>query len=212
MPKFYFYKMTVDDGGAPCVQNGLLSLAICKPMIRSVASEGDILLGFATNELGGDNRLVYAAKVTQKLGGKDYYSGQKYSGRADCIYSWNEGSHVRKVHAKFHGNLGDLRHDLGQPPDYKRAWVLLSNGLENFRHFGTGRPEDYKKNNPYLKSEIESLTQGHRVNHDPALRRELERLGERVFAMPFTAATVPVRASGKKCHDCSAQDSFTECA
>jgi len=37
MPKIYFYKLTCDDGGAPCVQDGLLSLAICKPMIRSTA-------------------------------------------------------------------------------------------------------------------------------------------------------------------------------
>lgn len=34
MPKIYFYKLTADNGGAPCVQDGLLSLAICKPMIR----------------------------------------------------------------------------------------------------------------------------------------------------------------------------------
>jgi hypothetical protein len=36
--RVYFYKLVVDDGGAPCVQNGLLSLAICKPQIRKTAS------------------------------------------------------------------------------------------------------------------------------------------------------------------------------
>jgi hypothetical protein len=37
MPKIYIYKLTSDDGGAPCVRDGILSLAICKPWIRSVA-------------------------------------------------------------------------------------------------------------------------------------------------------------------------------
>jgi len=49
MGAFYLYKMIVNDGGAPCVQDSLLSLAICKPMIRSAAREGSTLLGFAAN-------------------------------------------------------------------------------------------------------------------------------------------------------------------
>jgi len=40
MARIYFYKLTTDDGGAPCVQDGLLSLAICKPMIRGTAEVG----------------------------------------------------------------------------------------------------------------------------------------------------------------------------
>ncbi len=47
IPKFYLYKMTVDDGGAPCVQDGVLTLAICKPTIRRVAPEGSFSIGFA---------------------------------------------------------------------------------------------------------------------------------------------------------------------
>jgi hypothetical protein len=34
-----FYKLTADNGGAPCVRYGLLSLAICKPMIRKTARD-----------------------------------------------------------------------------------------------------------------------------------------------------------------------------
>jgi hypothetical protein len=32
--RIYFYKLTADNGGAPCVEDGLLSLAICKPAIH----------------------------------------------------------------------------------------------------------------------------------------------------------------------------------
>jgi Nucleotide modification associated domain 2 len=51
MPAMYYYKLTNDDGGAPCVQGDLLSLAICKPMIRSTARPGDLIFGFAANSL-----------------------------------------------------------------------------------------------------------------------------------------------------------------
>jgi Nucleotide modification associated domain 2 len=46
MSDIYFYKLTADNGGAPCVRHGLLSLAICKPMIRKTAEEGDLTFGF----------------------------------------------------------------------------------------------------------------------------------------------------------------------
>lgn len=38
MQRVYIYKLTGDDGGAPCVCDGILSLAICKPAIRAVPS------------------------------------------------------------------------------------------------------------------------------------------------------------------------------
>ena len=34
MPKLYIYKMTTDNGGAPCVRDEKLSLAICMPIVR----------------------------------------------------------------------------------------------------------------------------------------------------------------------------------
>ena len=45
-PKIYVYKMVADNGGAPCVWRGLLSLAICKPEIRKGAQNGDLIFGF----------------------------------------------------------------------------------------------------------------------------------------------------------------------
>jgi hypothetical protein len=67
MTKVYIYKMIADSGGAPCVSKGILSLAICKPRIRSSAERDDIILGFAANSLYRDNSLVYLAKVTEQI-------------------------------------------------------------------------------------------------------------------------------------------------
>ena len=73
MANIYFYKLTSDDGGAPCVTGDLLSLAICKPMIRSTAEMGDLIFGFVADSLHKDNRLIYVACVTRKLCEGKYY-------------------------------------------------------------------------------------------------------------------------------------------
>ena len=44
-PRVYVYKMPRDDNCAPCIDNDVLSLALCKGKIRSTAEVGDFLLG-----------------------------------------------------------------------------------------------------------------------------------------------------------------------
>lgn len=89
-PKFCLYKMTVDDGGAPCVQDRMLTLAICKPTIRRVAPEGSVIIAFAGDCMGSDgyedNSIVYAAVVSRGVDNLEYDSGRRYAYRLDCIY------------------------------------------------------------------------------------------------------------------------------
>ena len=140
IPTFYLYKMTVDDGGAPCVQNGALTLAICKPIIRRVAPEGSVVIGFAGNCLTSsgydDNSIVYAAVVSRRLAHGEYYTARRYAHRPDCIYRHSGERFVRKAKAMFHDGADHLAHDLGAPPHYDNSAVLLSEGTENFRYFG----------------------------------------------------------------------------
>src|ERR1700690_264081 len=93
--RVYIYKLTVDDGGAPCIQGGTLSfaickpaldcgwppclqggtvsLAICKPAIRATARPDNIILGFAANSLYVNNCLVYAENGTRHLDARGYF-------------------------------------------------------------------------------------------------------------------------------------------
>jgi hypothetical protein len=200
----YIYKMTSDDGGAPCVWKGVLSLAICKPAIRSSASEGSIILGFAANELNRNNPLVYAAKVTLRLEHGEYFTAPRFQGRPDRVYERLNGRFKWHPAAKFHSQK-NLRHDLGNPPAYKRANVLLSEGARNFRYFGSDCPLDYKSRFPVLKGLIESLTQGHRVNLSMELRREVDALVEEVFRIRSIYGRTPVPTA--RCgHSCSRED------
>lgn len=200
MPNVYIYKLTSDDGGAPCVCNGTLSLAICKPAVRSSAAKGSIILGFAANSLYSDNTLVYAAKVTLRLEDGKYFTVPEFRGRPDRIYKRVNGRFEWRPDAMFH-SPSDVRHDLGLHPAYKRANVLISEGSKNFRYFGGECGFNYKARFPVLKRLIENLTQGHRVNLSNELRLEVEELVDEVFRMRsrHSRTTVPRVSCGDSC-------------
>src|SRR5688572_28938198 len=141
MGRIYFYKLTVDAGAAPCIDRGMLSLAICKPIMRSSAEVDDLIFGFTANSLDPRNRLIYAARITTKLTNGEYYQADRFTSRHDCIYTSQSGRYVRRGNAKFHDKPADLMHDLGSHPEYGRANVLLST---DFRYFGGEGDDEYK--------------------------------------------------------------------
>jgi len=174
----YFYKLVADNGGAPCIQRGLLSLAICKPMIRKTAKIGDLIFGFAANSLSRDNRLIYIARVTDKLPGSTYYIFDQYTRREDCIYKFKDGRFARRRGAKHHHRPEDLIHDLGSPPSYSRANVLLSS---DFRYFGKRGNAEYKSKFPRIECAVELLGRGHRVRQNPELRDQLRAMADWIW-------------------------------
>lgn len=190
MNRVYFYKLTTDNGGAPHVRDGLLSLAICKPMIRRSAEPGDLILGFAANGLWDDNRLIYAARITETVRDGAYFS-PAFAHRGDCIYERRGDRFVWREGADYHGPA-DLPHDLGDVPDYPRANVLLSSA---FRYFGKTGSAEYKTRYPNIRVAVENLGRGHRVDHAAPLHAELRQLAEEVLAGPSTEPGAPSSAA-----------------
>lgn len=159
--RYYVYKMTGDDGGAPHVseKEGLLSLAICKPQIRSTCQVGDIVIGIGGEQLGG--KLIYVARITDRLERGDYYRTENgYTGRADCIYRWKDDDLEWRPGSLYHKDGLCTDTDIGQKP-YSKANVLLSN---SFVYFGASGTRSHLRF-PKLHEMIDRLTQGHRVNH-----------------------------------------------
>jgi hypothetical protein len=189
--RIYIYKLTVDDGGAPCIEGGMLSLAICKPAIRATARPDNIILGFAANSLYVDNCLVYAANVTRHLDARRYFLESRYATRADCIYGWDGQRFKWKNDAMYH-SPDDVEHDLGIFPEYERANVLLSEGSKNYRYFKAACPIDYKRSYPHLRSLVERLGQGHRINFPSQLQTELRRFIQRIWKLKSTARRTSV--------------------
>lgn len=164
--RIFVYKMTTDNGGAPCVQSGLLSLAICKPKIRCKANPGDWIVGLGGKNLGSG--IVYVAKVKEFVGA-EYYRHRTYSLRPDCIYHFRDGKLKRKESAAYHKDPINMTTDVGADPDYHNARVLLS---DDFRYFGQQREPLPDSLHPFATS----IGRGHRVYHSPAIREALEDL------------------------------------
>ena len=203
--RIYFYKMTVDDGGAPHVADGLLSLAICKPSIRRTACRGDWIFGFASNTLDRNNRIIYVAVVTDKLVKGHYYQCAKFFSRGDCIYEWRSGTFNRRLNAAYHNRAGDLAHDLGDHPYYLKANTLSS---DDFRYFGEKGTSDYKTEYRSIAEAVESLGRGHRVYHLPKLREELIALKADLWLQesgtsgPHTPPNPSASHRGGACRSC----------
>ena len=195
--KIYFYKMIVDNGGAPCVQDGLLSLAICKPQIHSTIDTNDFIIGFGSNVL--DNKLIYIAKITDKLLDGEYYKQEKYFYRDDCLYSFNGQQYSRRENKKYH--IGN-----NTPTDEGNDIVLLSN---NYRYFGNKSSNDYKNKYPILTKIINSLKQGHRLNHNTELFKELSQLIDETFSQKQLNILQPLNYN--KSLNCSSIEETLEC-
>jgi hypothetical protein len=194
--RIYFYKLSVDNGGAPHIMKGLLSLAICKPMIRCSAQVGDLIFDFAADTLHTDNRLIYAAQITGKVLNGDYYRSRTYRSRGDCVYNWDGTAFAWRDGSLYHGPKNMTR-DLGRHPDYQRAHVLLSS---DFRYFGKNGTDSYKTSFSTIKEAVEALKQGHRVKHTNELKGELLDLKDELWktTVQGLTTTLPKRAGLKR--------------
>ena len=196
----YVYKLTSDNGGAPCVMGYVLSLALCKPIIRCKADQGSWIFGFAANSLRishPGNRLIYVARVDKSLPGSEYYADDsEYRRRPDCIYRpVHEGFEWRKGSA-FHLNGAQMDHDLGSAhAGFDRARVLIST---EFRYFGR-EGQSLTPSAPTLRNLLNRLTQGHRTNFDSPTRLALEELKHDAFSLAGLPMAPVVRDSGTRC-------------
>ncbi|RLA06042.1 MAG: hypothetical protein DRQ51_10485 [Gammaproteobacteria bacterium] len=157
----FVYKMTADNGGAPCVHDGLLSLCICKPDIRKAAKGGDWIIGMGGTSVSDlKDRVIYVAKVKDRIDGSEYYKEQKYKNRPDCIYQFNDEIYEYKKNAIYHDDPDCLEHDLGKKENnYDRAICLIS---DEFIYFG----DNDKPTIDTIKDIYDNLPRNYKQNHD----------------------------------------------
>ena len=128
MAKGYSYIITRDFGFAPNPFQGVLTLATCKPKIRSIAQVGDYLIGNSNKATG--NKLIYMAKVDEVLTFDQYWMDFRFQNKkavmngsfktlyGDNIYHRDEtGKWIQaNSHHSFeqgHENHVNLLHDTG---------------------------------------------------------------------------------------------------
>jgi hypothetical protein len=122
--KLYRYVHVADDGIAPAVDAGLITLATCKPVIRRCASPGDWVMGFypAPAEPG---ILSWAARIERKMDHGSYEAA--FHGRSDAVYRLSPRGHLIRLRPDYHADPKDWGKDIGAPvlifePD--RSWYF----------------------------------------------------------------------------------------
>ena len=175
-PRIYCYILAIDDGVAPCVDNGVLTLAICKPAIRRTAIEGDWIIGISPKEDG--HKLCYGVQVTSVIPGQRYYMQEVFRKRGDSIYSFDGTRFNLRKHPKVH-NEEEEKRDLGKFPNYRNAFVLMSSG-KSFWYYGKKARSISPKQYPALNQKLNRLQQGHRVRHFVVVHKELLAMVKRI--------------------------------
>jgi hypothetical protein len=151
MGKLYSYVVQSDSGFAPNPFWGYCTLACCKPRIRLGAKAGDWVIGTGSKSNAGNNKLIYAMKITDKLPFDAYFQDPRFrqkipswglvEERGDNLYHENKlgaGIQVRPYHHKEE----QISHDLGG------VYVLIS---DYFFYFGRCAIELHDQFYPLIK-------------------------------------------------------------
>ena len=159
MEKFYRYILSVDDGHAPCSDNGLLTLGTCKPTIRRCACVGDYVAGYMPSRLG-EGSLVWFGKIERLISHRDYQ--REFQDRQDANYRYNVGAEKpTRVDPNYHSDDPQLEQDIRYP-------VLIFD-MKNSWYFGSE-----PKQPPEWLDQLKAAGQGHRVNF--RVDRDIEQM------------------------------------
>jgi len=110
--KCFRYILAHDSGRAPCVDQNLITLATCKPLIRRGARVGDWIAAFMPrpHERG---ELVYAGRVADVLEWMEYTN--RYPERIDAVYNVLADGGIERLDPGYHDNSNAQRKDLSGP-------------------------------------------------------------------------------------------------
>ena len=124
-----------------------------------------------------------------------YYEDPAFANRPDCIYERIRDRLRLKQDARFHEDGEGMATDIGAPPTYERANVLVS---RNFRYLGGNGTHEYKFRYPKLTAAVEAKKQGQNAyTFDDRVGSELLRLRDELWKKyPDPVAGPPTEAGG----------------
>lgn len=110
MSRIFRYVLMKDTGMAPCIDNGMVSLATCKPKIRSSAKPGDWVIGCLPSP--DQCEVVWAGRVAQSIEVGEFEC--QYHGRSDAIYRGTPNAYER-LRPTYHPDADEFRKDTSAP-------------------------------------------------------------------------------------------------
>jgi len=174
--RLYRYVHVSDDGMAPAIKDGQLTLATCKPVIRRGAGIGDWVMGFYPSP-ADPGVLGWAARISWTLHHPQYE--EEFRGRPDAVYGSRDGAVVR-LREDYHTDQRDMDKDLSAP-------VLLFDRSASW-YFGD-RPVPLP---PHLMH-LAPSGQGHRVNN--------RRPGDEAALLAWLLSQAPPGIIGRPRHE-----------
>ncbi|MBC6441534.1 MAG: hypothetical protein GDA53_00055 [Rhodobacteraceae bacterium] len=126
MARFYRYVLAEDNGSAPCPQDGMLTLATCKPKIRRTARASDLIAAFAASPFPR-HMLAYAGRVSEVVGWPEYTNRYAYPKRRDAVYKLHPDRDPERLRPGYHEKNGEMSKDLSAPVlifDPEETWYF----------------------------------------------------------------------------------------
>jgi hypothetical protein len=124
MTRILRYILQHDTGMAPCVDDGLLSLATCKPKIRGGAKVGEWIVGFRPSP-APRGLVVWAGRVSNVVEVGDYE--RQHRGRSDAVYRAKPEGGFKRLFPDYHPGENELRKDTSAPVlvfDKEATWYF----------------------------------------------------------------------------------------
>jgi hypothetical protein len=106
------YILQHDTGMAPCVDDGLVSLATCKPQIRTGAKRGEWVIGFRPGR-ASRGLVVWAGRVADIVGVGEYE--RQHRGRSDAVYRTKPDGGFKRLRPDYHPGEDEFRKDTSAP-------------------------------------------------------------------------------------------------
>lgn len=163
--RMFRYIVKRDSGMAPCIDNGLVSLATCKPQIRRRAKVGDWVAGFLPRPYDR-GLLACAGRVAEVLPVGEYE--EKYRGRSDAVYRERDDGTFERLNPGYHPKPKQQEKDLSGPVlvfDRKASWYFGENAPRLPEHLidlaAAGRPIFVKGGTADRIEAFEAWLRGH---------------------------------------------------
>lgn len=77
--RVYSYKISRDYGFAPNPFHGTCTLATCKPQIRRIAKEGDLIIGCGSTANDRQGKVICALRVSSRMSFQEYWNDDRYA-------------------------------------------------------------------------------------------------------------------------------------
>lgn len=165
----YSYLVARDWGFAPNPFFGYCTIACCKPTIRRVAKEGDLIIGTGTKSKGREGELIFAMRVTEKLTFEEYWNDPRFFRKRPKMHKSRMLKYGDNIYQPD-GNGGFIQiyshHSLpdGTTNEYNRNKDTGSNNVlvsDEFLYFGSQGPKIPEYLRDFDGVDICAPTQGH---------------------------------------------------